>query len=74
MTEKLQFLSVVVSCQCLLRTFHVENVKEKVRVLVVHLIVEWCSVNRKVGCALALCMQVLFKDGLPDALIIEKDF
>ena len=73
-TEKLQFLRVVVPRQCLLRTFHVKNVKEKVRVLVVHLIVEWCSVNRKVGRTFALCMQVLFKDGLPDAFIIEKYF
>jgi len=45
MTEKFQLLSVIIASQCLLRTLHIENMKEKVGVLIFHFVVERCSIH-----------------------------
>ena len=70
-TEKLQFLCVVVSCQCLVRTFHVENVKEKVWMLVLHFIVKRCPIDGKIG--LGFRLEVLLEHRLPYLLICHEN-
>ena len=57
-TEKLQFLSIVVPSQCLFRAFHVEDVKEKVWVLILDLVIKRCAVYRKVGLAFLVQMRL----------------
>jgi len=59
MAKKLQLLSVVISRQCLLRALHVEDVEEKVWVLVFELIVKWSAIDTEVGNCLG--MQVLLE-------------
>ena len=54
MAEKLELLRVVIPCQCLLRALHIQDVKEEVRVLVVHFVVEGGAVDGKVGATLRL--------------------
>ena len=67
MTEQLQLLRVVVPRQCLFRTFHVKYVKEKIGMLVLHLVVKGRPVDGKVG--LRLGLQVLLEHRLPDLLV-----
>ena len=45
MTEQFEFLSVVISCESLLRTLHVENMEEELGVRVVAICVEGSTVN-----------------------------
>ena len=47
-TEKLQLLCVVISRKCLLRALHVKNVKEKVGVLVLLLVVKRSAIDAEV--------------------------
>ena len=69
--EKLQLLSIVIPCQCLLRALHVKDVQEEVWVLVLELVVEGCAVDTEVGRRLRV--EVLLEDRLPDALVAHKD-
>jgi len=71
MAKQFEFLSVVIACEGLLRTLHVEDMQEQFRMRVVAVSIEGCSIDGEVRRRLRL--EVRLVDVLPDAFVSEED-